>query len=157
MNRQHQPPIRIENLIKIYGNNPRMALKLFRDGGTRDSIQASTGHVLGIAGVSLTINEGELFVVDGLVGLRKSTLIRCINRLINPTSGHIFIEGEDVAHVSEVRMREIRRSKMAMVFQRFALFSHKTVVENVEYGLKIQGMATDDYRLMPTLLRVTID
>ncbi|MBE7383129.1 MAG: glycine betaine/L-proline ABC transporter ATP-binding protein [Leptolyngbya sp. SIO1E4] len=146
MDGQRQPLIRIENLIKIYGNNPRIALKLFRDGGTRDSIQESTGHVLGIADVSLTINEGELFVVMGLSGSGKSTLVRCINRLINPTSGHIFIEGEDVAHVSEAQMRKIRRSKMAMVFQRFALFPHKTVVENVEYGLKVQGMPTHECR-----------
>ncbi|NER83358.1 MAG: glycine betaine/L-proline ABC transporter ATP-binding protein [Leptolyngbya sp. SIO1D8] len=146
MDCQRQPLIRIENLIKIYGNNPRMALKLFRDGGTRDSIRESTGHVVGITDVSLTINEGELFVVMGLSGSGKSTLVRCINRLIHPTSGHIFIAGEDVAHVNEARMRKIRRHKIAMVFQRFALFPHKTVAENVEYGLKIQGMAAHEYR-----------
>jgi glycine betaine/proline transport system ATP-binding protein len=135
-----QPKIKIENLIKIYGDNPRVALKMFREGGTRDSILRTTGNVLGIADVSLTVNKGELFVVMGLSGSGKSTLVRCINRLINPTSGHIYIDDEDVAHVDEKRMREIRLTKMSMVFQRFGLFPHKTVAENVEYGLKVRGM-----------------
>jgi glycine betaine/proline transport system ATP-binding protein len=141
-----RPKIRIEHLIKIYGKNPRNALQLFREGGTRDSILEETGNVLGIADVSFDINEGELFVVMGLSGSGKSTLVRCINRLINPTSGHIFIDDEDVAHVSEERMREIRRTKVTMVFQRFGLFPHRTVAENVEYGLKVQGMEADERR-----------
>ncbi|MEA5583357.1 glycine betaine/L-proline ABC transporter ATP-binding protein [Nodularia harveyana UHCC-0300] len=130
----------IEHLIKIYGEKPHAALKLFRSGGTRDSILEATGNVLGIADVSLTINEGELFVVMGLSGSGKSTLVRCINRLINPTSGHIYIDGEDIAHVDEKRMRSIRLTKVSMVFQGFGLFPHKTVAENVEYGLKVKGM-----------------
>lgn len=134
-----QPKIRIEHLIKIYGEKPRAALKLFREGGTRDSILQATGQVLGLADVSVTINKGELFVVMGLSGSGKSTLVRCINRLINPTSGNIYLEEEDIAHVDEQRMREIRLTKVSMVFQRFGLFPHKTVVENVEYGLKVRG------------------
>jgi glycine betaine/proline transport system ATP-binding protein len=141
-----RPKIRIEHLIKIYGKHPRHALQLFREGGTRDSILEETGNVLGIADVSLDINEGELFVVMGLSGSGKSTLVRCINRLIAPTSGHIFIDDEDVAHVSEEKMREIRRTKVTMVFQRFGLFPHRTVSENVEYGLKVQGMGADERR-----------
>lgn len=136
-----KPKIQINNLIKIYGKKPKTALKMFREGGTRDSILKATGNVVGVADVSLTINQGELFVVMGLSGSGKSTLARCINRLINPTSGSIDIDGEDVAHVDETRMREIRRTKMAMVFQRFGLFPHKTVVENVAYGLKVQGIS----------------
>lgn len=119
---------------------------MFREGGTRDSILKATGHVVGVADVSLTINQGELFVVMGLSGSGKSTLIRCLNRLINPTSGSIDIDGEDVAHVDERRMRSIRRTKMAMVFQRFGLFPHKTVVENVAYGLKVQGLSKAERR-----------
>lgn len=141
-----EPKIRIENLIKIYGDHPQKALSLFRQGGDRDSIQKETGNVLGIADVSFNIGEGELFVIMGLSGSGKSTLVRCLNRLINPTSGHIFIDGEDVAHVDEKRMREIRRTKIAMVFQRFGLFPHKTVAENVEYGLKVQGMSATERR-----------
>lgn len=135
-----EPKIRIEHLIKIYGENPRHALKIWRDGGTRDSLLQTTGNVLGIADVSLTVNRGELFVVMGLSGSGKSTLVRCVNRLIDPTSGHIYIDDEDIAHLDEKRMREIRLTKISMVFQGFGLFPHKTVVENVEYGLKIRGI-----------------
>ncbi len=135
-----KPKICIEHLIKIYGEKPHAALKMFRDGKSKDDILQATLHVLGIADVSLTVNPGELFVVMGLSGSGKSTLVRCINRLINPTSGHIYIDGEDVAHVNEKRMREIRLTKVSMVFQRFGLFPHKTVAENVEYGLLVRGM-----------------
>ena len=87
-----QPKIRIENLIKIYGEKPRVALQMFREGKTRDDIRQAIGHVVGIADVSLTVNQGELFVVMGLSGSGKSTLIRCINRLSDPTSGHIYMD-----------------------------------------------------------------
>ena len=132
--------IKIENLIKFYGKNARLGLERFRAGGTRDSILQSTGNLLAVADVSFTVKKGELFVLMGLSGSGKSTLIRCINRLIAPTSGHIYIDGEDIAHVDEKRMREIRLIKMSMVFQNFGLFPHKTVLDNVEYGLKMQGM-----------------
>ena len=135
-----QPKIYLENLIKIYGDQPRKALKLFREGKTKDDILELTNQVVSIADISLKINQGELFVIMGLSGSGKSTLVRCINRLIKPTSGHVYIDDEDVAHVSEKRMREIRLSKVSMVFQQFGLFPHKTVVENVEYGLKVRGI-----------------
>ncbi len=135
-----QPKICLENLIKIYGEQPRKALKLFREGKTKDDILKLTNQVVSIADISLKINQGELFVIMGLSGSGKSTLVRCINRLIKPTSGHVYIDDEDVAHVSEERMREIRLSKVSMVFQQFGLFPHKTVVENVEYGLKVRGV-----------------
>jgi glycine betaine/proline transport system ATP-binding protein len=140
------PKIRIENLVKIYGEKPRVALKMFREGKTRDFILQVTGQVLGLADISLTINQGELFVVMGLSGSGKSTLVRCINRLIEPTSGHIYIDHEDITQVDEKRMRQIRLSKVSMVFQRFGLFPHKTVAENVEYGLKVQGISTRQRR-----------
>ncbi|MGB5633457.1 MAG: glycine betaine/L-proline ABC transporter ATP-binding protein [Waterburya sp.] len=130
----------LENLIKIYGDQPRKALKLFREGKTKDDILELTNQVVSIADISLKINQGELFVIMGLSGSGKSTLVRCINRLIKPTSGHIYIDDEDIAHVNEKRMREIRLSKISMVFQQFGLFPHKTVVENVEYGLKVRGI-----------------
>ena len=136
-----QKKIIIQNLIKIYGKKPLTALKLFREGKKRDYILKSTGNILALADISLEINPGEIFIVMGLSGSGKSTLVRCINRLIYPTSGHIYIDGEDVAHADEKRMREIRLTKVSMVFQRFGLFPHKTVVENVEYGLKVRGVA----------------
>ena len=135
-----QPKIRLEHLIKIYGKAPHAALKQLRLGQSRDAIQQSTGHVVGVNDVSLSINAGELFVVMGLSGSGKSTLVRCINRLIQPTSGHLYLDDEDIAQVSEQRMRAIRLAKVSMVFQRFGLFPHKTVAENVAYGLKVQGL-----------------
>lgn len=141
-----QPKIQIENLVKIYGKNPEHALKLFREGGNRDEILQATGNVLGVANVSLSIAEGELFVIMGLSGSGKSTLARCINRLIEPTSGHVFIDGEDVAKVDLKRLREVRRTKISMVFQRFGLFPHKSVLENTEYGLKMRGVPVEERR-----------
>lgn len=135
-----KPKILIENLIKIYGKNPRKALKMFRDGATKDYILETTGNVVGIADVSLEIGQGELFVVMGLSGSGKSTLVRCINSLIPATSGNIYIDDEDIAHVSDERMRELRRTQVTMVFQKFGLFPHKTVAENVAYGLKVRGV-----------------
>ena len=154
-----QPKIQLENLIKIYGDKPRIALKLFREGKTRDDILNLTNQVVSIADISLQINQGELFVIMGLSGSGKSTLVRCINRLIKPTSGHIYIDGEDVAHVNEKRMREIRLRKISMVFQQFGLFPHKTVVENVEYGLKVRGVEQAKRRQkgMETLERVGLE
>lgn len=134
------PKIKIENLVKIYGENPQRALKMFREGGNREEILKATGNVLGVADVSLTINEGELFVIMGLSGSGKSTLVRCINRLIESTSGQIYVDDEDILQVKKDRLREIRRTKMSMVFQRFGLFPHKTVLENVEYGLQLRGI-----------------
>jgi glycine betaine/proline transport system ATP-binding protein len=141
-----QPKIKIENLVKIYGKNPEHALKLFREGGNRDEILQATGNVLGVADVTLSIGEGELFVIMGLSGSGKSTLVRCLNRLIEPTSGHVYIDDEDVAKVDMKRLREVRRTKLSMVFQRFGLFPHKSVLENTEYGLKMRGIAPEQRR-----------
>ncbi len=132
--------IRVESLVKIFGNSPREGLKLLREGHDRDSILEKTGNVVGVGGVSFDIKEGELFVIMGLSGSGKSTLIRCLNRLIEPTSGQVIVDDEDVAHVDLQRLREVRRTKMAMVFQKFALFPHLTVAENTEYGLKVRGV-----------------
>ncbi|SKB12988.1 glycine betaine transporter subunit; ATP-binding compoent of ABC superfamily [Planktothrix sp. PCC 11201] len=141
-----KPKIRIEHLIKIYGENCGAALKLFSQGASREAILQATGQVLGIADVSLTINPGEIFVVMGLSGSGKSTLIRCINRLIAPTRGHIYIDDEDIAYIDEKRIRQIRLTKVSMVFQHFGLFPHRTVVNNVEYGLKLLGMSKTQRR-----------
>jgi glycine betaine/proline transport system ATP-binding protein len=140
------PKIRIENLVKIYGEHPKRALKMFREGGNREEILKATGNVLGVADVSLTINEGELFVIMGLSGSGKSTLVRCINRLIESTSGQIYIDDEDILKVNKERLRDIRRTKISMVFQRFGLFPHKTVIENVEYGLQLRGISAKERR-----------
>jgi len=138
--------VRVENLVKVFGSNPQKGLELYRAGGTRESILEETGNVLGVAGVSFEIREGELFVIMGLSGSGKSTLLRCLNRLIEPTSGCVYVDDEDVAHVDMERLREVRRTKMAMVFQRFALFPHMSVVENAEYGLNVRGVDRDERR-----------
>lgn len=140
------PKIRVERLVKIFGDRPRTGLERFRAGESRKSILEKTGNVLAVAGASFSINEGELFAIMGLSGSGKSTLLRCLNRLIEPTSGQIFVDDEDIAHISEERLREIRRTKMAMVFQEFALFPHRTVAENVEYGLKVTGIEAKQRR-----------
>ncbi len=141
-----EPKIRIENLTKIFGKSTQEALTQFRDGLSRDTIFQATGSVLAVADVSLTINRGELFVIMGLSGSGKSTLVRCLNRLIPATTGKVFVDGEDVLSLSEAQLRKVRRTKMAMVFQKFGLFPHRTVSENVEYGLKVQGIPPQQRR-----------
>ena len=103
-----------------------------------------TGHTVGLDNVSLTIEEGETFVCMGLSGSGKSTLIRHINRLIDPTSGVVSVEGTNVMDLDQKQLIEFRRHKMSMVFQRFGLFPHKTVLENVGYGLEVQGQKPED-------------
>jgi len=131
--------IKIENITKIYGRNPRaQALKLLHNGESKDDIFKKTRHVVGLNNVTFDVEEGELFVVMGLSGSGKSTLIRCVNRLIEPTDGKIVIDDQDITKISKDALREVRRTKIAMVFQHFALFPHKTVIENVGYGLHIR-------------------
>jgi glycine betaine/proline transport system ATP-binding protein len=130
----------IDDLIKIFGRDPKPALRALAEGRSREKIFASTGSVVAIGGVSFAVELGEIFVVMGLSGSGKSTLIRCLNRLIEPNSGRILFEGKDLLAASDEELRQVRLGKMAMVFQHFALFPHKTVAENVEFGLKAQGL-----------------
>ncbi len=138
--------IRIEHLYKIFGKNPQEALKKYQSGTSSKEIFKESGDVVAVADVSFDVKEGEIFVVMGLSGSGKSTLIRCINRLLNATSGHVFIDGEDIQAVDGDRLREIRRSKLAMVFQHFGLFPHLTVLGNAEYGLKVKGLDEEEKR-----------
>jgi glycine betaine/proline transport system ATP-binding protein len=132
--------VRVEHVSKIFGNAPQAALERLEAGAPKDRIYAETGSVVAVADVSFEVGQGEIFVVMGLSGSGKSTLVRCINRLIDPTGGRLYIDDEDVVAVDDERLRQIRLSKIAMVFQHFALFPHKSVAENVEYGLKIKGV-----------------
>ncbi len=139
--------MRVENLIKIFGSSPRKKpLEMLKNGVGKDEIFAQTGHVVGVNGASFEVNEGEIFVVMGLSGSGKSTLIRCLNRLYEPTAGKIIIDSEDVVEAGKKRLQEIRRTKMAMVFQHFGLFPHRTVGHNVAYGLWVQGMDLETRR-----------
>ncbi|MCG8349430.1 MAG: glycine betaine/L-proline ABC transporter ATP-binding protein [Chloroflexales bacterium] len=131
----------------VFGKNPyKEALALLQQGVSKAEILDRTGSTVGVANVSFSVQEGEIFVVMGLSGSGKSTLIRCLNRLIEPTSGQVYIDGENVLQAGKSRLRELRRTKMAMVFQHFALLPHKTVAENVAYGLKIRGVDEEERR-----------
>ena len=132
--------IEINNVYKIFGNNPNSVLPMVKDGATKEKVLEETGHTVGLDNVSLKIEEGETFVCMGLSGSGKSTLIRHLNRLIDPTDGEILIEGTNVMSLNTESLIDFRRHKMSMVFQRFGLFPHKTVLQNVGYGLEMQGI-----------------
>lgn len=131
--------IRVENLNKIFGSHPRSALPLVEQGLTRAEVREKTGQTIGIANVNFEVNKGEILVVMGLSGSGKSTLVRCVNRLIEPTSGKIYIDDEDITTVHRKKLLDIRRHKIGMVFQNFALLPNRTVLENACYGLEIMG------------------
>ena len=132
--------IEINNVYKIFGPKPSQVLEMVKGGSGKDEILEETGHTVGLDNVSLKIEEGETFVCMGLSGSGKSTLIRHLNRLIDPTDGEILVEGTNVMSLNKEKLIEFRRHKMSMVFQRFGLFPHKTVLQNVGYGLEMQGI-----------------
>ena len=132
--------IQINNVYKIFGPKPNQVLEMVKGGSGKDEILEKTGHTVGLDNVSLKIEEGETFVCMGLSGSGKSTLIRHLNRLIDPTDGEILVEGTNVMSLNKEKLIEFRRHKMSMVFQRFGLFPHKTVLQNVGYGLEMQGI-----------------
>ena len=130
--------ISIENVYKIFGPDPQSVFDRVKAGASKTEILEQTGHTIGIRDVSLEIGSGEIYVVMGLSGSGKSTLIRHINRLIEPTAGRILVDGKDVLQLNAEELRHLRRFKMSMVFQGFALLPHKTVIENVMSGLQIR-------------------
>ncbi|WP_044616840.1 quaternary amine ABC transporter ATP-binding protein [Gynuella sunshinyii] len=130
--------IRIEGLYKIFGDRPEAIMPMVMEGKSKEQILAETGHTLGLKDINLSIKKGEIFVIMGLSGSGKSTLIRHFNRLIDPTRGIIRVEDTDVMQLSKKELQEFRRHKMSMVFQRFGLMPHRTVIENVAYGLAVQ-------------------
>ena len=135
-----KPLIEISGLYKIFGPKPKTVIERVKQGQSKDQILADTGHTVGLKDINLQINKGEIFVIMGLSGSGKSTMIRHFNRLIDPTMGQILVEGVDVMQLSSKELEEFRRHKMSMVFQRFGLLPHRTVVDNVAYGLEIQGI-----------------
>ena len=136
--------IRAENLTKIFGPQPDEALRLLHEGQSKDAIREATGHVVGVDDVSFRLKRGEFFVIMGLSGSGKSTLLRCLNRLIPATGGRVVLdtdEGEiDVGEADAKQLRDIRTRHLSMVFQRFGLLPHRSVRDNVAYGLEIQGV-----------------
>src|SRR6185312_1150092 len=133
--------IEVKNTTKIFGKNSKRAAQLLNEGKTKSEILKATGATVGVKNASFNVYEGEIFVIMGLSGSGKSTLVRLLNRLIDPTMGRILLDGEDVVGMNKEQLREVRRKKIGMVFQNFALFPHKTILENTEYGLEIQGVA----------------
>jgi glycine betaine/proline transport system ATP-binding protein len=132
--------IAMRGVTKIFGPDPEGALALLRAGKSKAEVQAETNHVVGLDNVSLDIASGQIFVVMGLSGSGKSTLIRHVNRLIEPTAGEILVHGTDVLKMSLDELRTYRRTKVAMVFQKFGLMPHRSVIDNVAYGLEVRGV-----------------
>lgn len=137
------PLIVIDGLYKVFGDDPQSIMPLVRDGMSKDDVLAETGHAVGLKDINLSIEKGKIFVIMGLSGSGKSTLIRHFNRLIDPTEGRIMVDGTDVMKLSKKELEQFRRHKMSMVFQRFGLMPHRTVIENVAYGLTVQGVDKD--------------
>lgn len=135
--------IEVKNLVKIFGNNPNRALERLKKGEGKEQILKETGLTVGVNHASFTVKEGEFFVIMGLSGSGKSTLIRLVNRLIESTAGEIKIDGENITKMSSNQLINIRRKKLGMVFQNFALLPHRTIMSNVEFGLEIQGISKE--------------
>ena len=138
--------IRVEGLYKVFGPRPERALDAARAGRGRAEIQEETGQVLAVDDVSFSVERGELFVVMGLSGSGKSTVVRMLNRLIEPTAGLVEVDGQDVGALDPAGLRQFRQQKISMVFQHFALFPHRTVGENAAYGLQVQGVELEERR-----------
>lgn len=132
--------IKVNDVTKIFGKSSKKALQLAKEGKSKEQILKETGSTVGVNRASFEVKSGEIFVIMGLSGSGKSTLVRLLNRLIEPTLGQVQIDGKDVVKMNKEELREVRRKKISMVFQKFALFPHKTVLENTEYGLEIQGV-----------------
>ncbi|WP_454889185.1 quaternary amine ABC transporter ATP-binding protein [Serratia quinivorans] len=138
--------IEIKNVYKIFGHKTAAALAMSQQGKTKQEVQAATDCVIGVHDLSMSIEAGEIFVIMGLSGSGKSTLVRHFNRLIDPTSGQILVDGEDILRYDEKQLEHFRRHKISMVFQSFGLLPHKTVLDNVAYGLKVRGETKEVYQ-----------
>ena len=135
----HAPKVRLRGLYKIFGPRHTEVLHHVKDGLSKDDLLAQHGHVLGLQDINVDMQEGEITVVMGLSGSGKSTLIRHLNRLIDPTAGEILVDGQDVMGLPEAGLRDLRQQKMSMVFQKFALLPHRTVLQNAGMALQVRG------------------
>lgn len=133
-----EPVIKVENVFKVFGPNPEKAIKMTEEGVSKADVMAETGSAVGVYDASFDVYEGETVVVMGLSGSGKSTLLRCLNRLHEPSQGKVTIEGTDVTALNESDLRAFRQKKFGMIFQRFALLPHRTVLDNVAFGLELQ-------------------
>jgi glycine betaine/proline transport system ATP-binding protein len=136
--------IEVRGLYKIFGQRPQEVMAQVEAGVSKDDILDQTGHTVGLDDVSLRIEGAETFVVMGLSGSGKSTFVRCVNRLIDPTAGEVLIDGANVVEMDTAEITELRRTRMSMVFQSFGLLPHRNVVQNVAYGLRVQGVPKEE-------------
>ncbi|MFI6939863.1 glycine betaine/L-proline ABC transporter ATP-binding protein [Streptomyces sp. NPDC050418] len=135
--------LQAEHLYKVFGRRPDDAVGRLEAGADRDELRAE-GTTAAVIDASFTVEPGQIFVVMGLSGSGKSTLLRMLNGLLEPTSGRVLFDGDDITHISAKKLREVRSSKISMVFQHFALFPHRSVLENAAYGLEVQGVAKEE-------------
>lgn len=136
--------LKVKHLTKIFGKRQKQALEMVQQAKSKTEILEKTGATVGVYDVNFEVQTGEIFVIMGLSGSGKSTLIRLLNRLIDPTSGDIYIDGQDVAKMNEEELRDVRRHKLNMVFQNFGLFPHRTILENTEFGLEVRGVDKEE-------------
>ena len=136
--------LEVKHLTKIFGKRQKQALEMVQQAKSKTEILEKTGATVGVYDVNFEVQTGEIFVIMGLSGSGKSTLIRLLNRLIDPTSGDIYIDGQDVAKMNEEELRDVRRHKLNMVFQNFGLFPHRTILENPEFGLEVRGVDKEE-------------
>ncbi|GAA0054629.1 UNVERIFIED_CONTAM: glycine betaine/L-proline ABC transporter ATP-binding protein [Streptococcus canis] len=136
--------LEVKQLSKIFGKRQKAALDMVKDGKSKNEIFKKTGATVGVYDASFEVKEGEIFVIMGLSGSGKSTLVRMLNRLIEPSTGSILLEGKDISTMSAEQLRDVRRHDINMVFQSFALFPHKTILENTEFGLELRGVPKEE-------------
>ncbi|HES4333954.1 TPA: glycine betaine/L-proline ABC transporter ATP-binding protein [Streptococcus pyogenes] len=136
--------LEVKHLSKIFGKKQKAALEMIKTGKNKSEIFKKTGATVGVYDASFEVKKGEIFVIMGLSGSGKSTLVRMLNRLIEPSAGSILLEGKDISTMSADQLREVRRHDINMVFQSFALFPHKTILENTEFGLELRGVPKEE-------------
>ena len=136
--------LEVKHLTKIFGKRQKQALEMVQQAKSKTEILEKTGATVGVYDVNFEVQTGEIFVIMGLSGSGKSTLIRLLNRLIDPTSGDIYIDGQDVAKMNEEELRDVRRHKLNMVVQNYGLFPHRTILENTEFGLEVRGVDKEE-------------
>lgn len=151
--------IRVQNVSKLYGVNKTEAIKLIKDGADKETVHKKTGVTVALWDVSFEVKRGEVFVIIGLSGSGKSTIVRCFNKLNKPTSGKIFYEFSDIEKFSKKELLDYRRNKISMVFQNFGLMTHRTVLDNVAYGLEVKNVprVEREKRAMEMIAMVGLD
>jgi len=149
----------VRSLYKVFGDQPQKALILLKEGVSKETVLEQTGQITAVNDVSFSVRSGEIFVIMGLSGSGKSTVIRLLNRLIEPTDGQILLDGKDVSKLTTQELLRVRREQMSMVFQSFALLPNRTVVDNAAFGLEVAGVKASErvQRAMEALKRVGLE